>query len=790
MRVLCVVESALFSILKNGLELASLEHAAVWAQASELLLRNNYDFVFVSALAWKGELVQLWPVASQLQLQAVTAVFLDPTLEEKRLLNNHYPQMKCISFGADPAVLLAAIQKEFPQLFVEGVVAKNLVLNLEAYVESDVNHNSQLRISSSLGSREDLSKKARAAFVLDTNTPSLFLDKDGAEAEDRLQNKIVSPSIPSKTSAQQGQDISDLFDAYLQEPRDAYEVDFAQAAPFKPLDNNRWVIHYRLKDCLSGFIEAVKVPRLLMLMSRFKATGVLKLQSQNQTLRLELCDGKLCPTVKDVQVKSALAWADGSFEFDSKAKVAHGTTCVDLEQIVNQGVFSHYPFNVLMLQLGHHMEQYPVQRDQFPLAETVDPSMLWWDHCKGDVKLHDLIKLSGPNIEAVCRDIFFAKISDAIAFSDTPFMGELSIVYDANLGDEEFKPYSRKEESPEEERIYAQLKDLHTQLEAGDIHKVLGVEKACGAKALEEAYYLWIKKYHSDKFAKLQNPKITKLSTDLLMLMNTNYPAVLKREQSAVRGAPHSEVKTVAAPQEAKKSLHEDKKSLHEEEMPQKPVTGQYRSSSRISAIYSAVTKPKSSPAAATPKKTNGVSQSDYVAVASPSVARKLSELIAEQNAPPPIDQNLANQSPQALLQLGRKKLDMKQTAEAVSILNYAASLDPESVEIAANAVWSEYLHKDKSGAECITKLQQLIARHSGPAKTGFWALYYLGNIYFESEQFNEAQLHLESALKINPQHTDAQRLLRLASMRVEKSSEQAKGFFSRLAERLKPKAN
>lgn len=825
MRVLCAVESSLFSILKEGINIENLEFAAQWDQASLALLERDYECVFVSAHHWQQEPTAIWPIASQLRLQNIQGYFVDADTQAVQILANYYPEMVALRFQGDPANLFSQLQNRCPKLFSEHPPQRKLKLDPESYADFDEANNSQIRLSQNLGSNEDLAKRARSASANEADSALLAAPVSTKEHNQSLWQSPLSilhspPPEPSSSlwaaPTSDIQEISDLFAILNQNAGHTHVPSgqtFVESPPWQSPTNNKWIIRHKFEDYLSGNLDRVLLPRLLVLMSRFSVTGVLNVTYEKQSLSLELYQGRLCQTVKDLQILSALSWPRGRFEFSPKAEINLQTTTLDLVAFVRQGILSHYPLNTLMLALSHHLQHFPIQSSLFSVSETMDPSMRWWEQCNGSNKLHDLINVAGQQIEAVCRDIYFAQISDAIAFSPTPFVGDLTILYDTPHTIEFI--HDTEQNDPEKEQVRQKLLGIKELLEQGALHQVLGVERFCGAMELEKAYYQWIKQYHADRFAPLKNKEITRLSNELLVIMNTAFPSALKAEELAqkdIAPALHRPTSSPAATVLSKLSANLNNEATKIARVPSQAAvqsSNQYRPVTKQNGLLRPRSQPSASPGQTTlqtrrphPEEENrlrtpSLSRLTPVApptqsVEKPSTSAKISELLAHNTDPndqtlAPLPDEILNQPPQALLQLGRKKIELRQFDLAFAILQHASQLAPDNNEVLAMATWSEYLYKPHNVEAQIEKLQGLCSSAPG-SKNPFWARYFLGKILFETERFEEATIHLGAAAKMNPQHTDAQRLSRLASARVEKQRELSKSFFAKWVDRIKPK--
>ena len=129
------------------------------------------------------------------------------------------------------------------------------------------------------------------------------------------------------------------------------------------------------------------------------------------------------------------------------------------------------------------------------------------------------------------------------------------------------------------------------------------------------------------------------------------------------------------------------------------------------------------------------------------------------------------------LLARGRMAMKSKRYAEASADLEAAAVADPSLVGASVLAIWAAWLADPGTAVRQIRAFEELGARSDAPAE--LW--HFLGRIYLHIGNEDRGRQSFERALKIDPDHTDTQRQLRLLERRRGgEGTREKKGFWSR----------
>ena len=132
----------------------------------------------------------------------------------------------------------------------------------------------------------------------------------------------------------------------------------------------------------------------------------------------------------------------------------------------------------------------------------------------------------------------------------------------------------------------------------------------------------------------------------------------------------------------------------------------------------------------------------------------------------------------QAEIEFSRGELFLKNRNYAKALECYQKALEgaPNELEYQVMVAWSLFKTDPKRYEESARMLHAVLREKSDMDR----ALYYLGCIFKARNEFDKAESAFKKAVAANPEHIEAQRELRLATMRREKSGGSLKGLFGR----------
>ncbi|MBQ1925261.1 MAG: hypothetical protein II180_03975 [Proteobacteria bacterium] len=634
-------------------------------------------------------------------------------------------------------------------------------------------------------------------------------------------------------------------------------VDGSRKFTSDPNENSRLtadeiVLKRSVRDVMLGNIEFGKLVRIITLIMNLGLTGILEMMNSARCVKLEFRQGKPYISCSESLLAGALCWANGEFNFNSSQMLAANSQTVDIKKLIANAVNEQYPLNSVLRALEKEFNSVVMRTNCF--EEKTHPADIekWWERCDGKCKLSEIMMSAGMSMDAISRDIYRSWLCDEICFLESETSKQVRIEFDtakmrvsgntevvkasnsslgkSSLGDNAGKSHL--------DTIRADLMQAREKFDTMDGYGILGLKPGCGTKALDEAYYAWINRYHTDRFVRFNEPSFIKLANELLMLMNAAYSKLSKRERQggvSSSSASHEGVQRTAHPSGEMPAVAEVSSRI-----------GAGRN--RVNTIHSFdgstgnpefdnLSKELKNMQFCENKSLKQAKDRPRTRIRPASVAVDVDteQLLAEQQAQGPVKRmsdilksrgissgddgdtpvhedalssspNLpkapwmpANTTPEQQFATAKKKLALGLAQEAHASLAWAIEKDPENIEYQAYFAYADFLvtpdNREISLAKVRDIYEQLKASATGMQINAemrsrlFAALYFIGKMELAAERYSEAKDALQQALKFNPNDVDAQRSLRYAAMQLDKQpaadEEKAKGGIMSVIKRL-----
>ena len=833
----------------------------------------NFGCVIASGILIEAleDPLMLWGVASAIRYFNVPAVFVDTSFEAGSLIPRVYPQIKLVSYQGDANQFLLQLRTCAPQLFFDNPrfssshsasanawryqeIARSSELNhaLDGVRQSNVTDDNVHRSAMTgsfgpvssipLGMRQSVQTQSPASIAA-----SGTFRKDGMgpgrvdEEEFDFKLQEISSSGISGISG-----ISDILKAADSDPsgslsqisgsRPRVSRSGEQHAQARRAINNTTSAAYEpdtitvsraIADVQYGTVEFGSLIRIATTMMRLKLTGVMEIQSDTRGLRLEFRRGKPYTTASNQAILSALCWSTGEFNFNASRLLSVNSQPVDLLRLMQSAVREQFPLQPILRILEANHPHFIARSNFFtPVDHAVLTAHLGlYD---GTHTVLDCLKAEPNATEDIAREIYLAYMCDDLCLFDQPVKAPIIIEYEVAepaVSPESLASSQISDAALDNSQINAVRADLmrvRASFDTDDGYKILGLQPGCGVTALDDAYYAWINRYHSDRFVRYNEPSFVKLANELLMLMNSTYSKLAKAERanSGSRiGVGRARLSTINTQRLNNKSGTPKLDSqIPADKIIQRP---HIRTSSAHSADSVAVDLAKSNAqrrnvrtgqqvmtmsemlakrAASTATPEPAAPQAAVDSRVNPQIIRSPSVRTRATNLTPQATSSSIpanNVTPQQHFATAKKKLTLGLAKDALTALNWALQGEPDNIEFQAHKAYAEFLVDGSVRDTSIETIKKIITemrqQHFGEntpeiREMLFYPYYFVGKLQMAAENYPAAKEALAYAAKLNPSDVDTQRSVRYVDMQIEKQEKEVpknRGIFAAFKDRF-----
>ena len=844
MKLLAVVDKSIRSQLENILS-CEADYYDQWNQI-DISGLADYTIVLLSAscLDNTSDMVLICSIASQVRYFGVTGIFIDMPLDASSTVSRLYPQIKLATCRGNLSNLLLQLRTFAPDLFLDNPNYKNNTssasANARRYEESSHKldyESSQKRLRDILGSGVENVMTSAPLGLNHPSKPALASVQPPAQPEKSSSEISVNLDLNDISSVSSISGISGISEIIeldeedqnkqvVSNPPRNHISSMSHQIENRERSSRIITIQRSINDIMLGSIEFGNLIRIIAAISRMKLTGILELQNETRSVRIEYRQGASLTPGNPQLIQSALCWTSGSYNFNSSRMLSINAQSFDLQKIIYKAVHELFLFNPLLRALEKLFKQYVTLTNQFVVEHYPNAAESWWDMCDGTKTLSDIFSAYGASLEPVSRDIYQAWLCDELYFQPESISKPIHIIYEtaqphlSNLDNRAMS--SLGDSNPGESQLNIIRKDLkrvRASFDTDDGYTILGLKPGCGSKALDAAYYAWINRYHSDRFVRYKDPAFVKLANELVMLMNNAYAKLSKVERmnsSSVHSAINRTLEDASG--SARIGLGRARLSTLSTEVPENdPILGDihgnsqpsrspHRASIRPASIImsrAAVEQPQPQPQA-TPAKRSNLNNTDngnnQVLKMSDVIASRQTEVqkITEPSQHPSTDrynQRLeqaqvvspsavpeppANVTPEQHFMTAKKKISLGLGKDALLAINWALKSDPENLDYNIHRAYAEFLVSPEKRDQCMEQLKTMTTTlrtevhatlsNSEANRLRLFAPYYFtAKIQIAAGQYTEAAENLQYASRLNPTDVDTQRCLRYVTMQLEK---------------------
>ena len=606
------------------------------------------------------------------------------------------------------------------------------------------------------------------------------------------------------------------------------------------------VVHRTLSEVTSGAVEFGTLIRVVHTLTQLRQTGTLEAVNDTRVVKLEFRNGKTFSSQSAGLILSALNWTAGDYTFNSSQMLSATAKPLDIYQLVGQAVHEQLPLNPILRALEQEFNSYIALTTSFNPSNHANGVSRWWLRCDGSCQLSEIMMASAAEMESISRDIYQAWLCDELCFLKNATTQRVRVEYDAKpvrAGVDVRSEMNKTLDSADNSHlngIRLELQKVRASFDTEDGYTILGLRPGCGMKALDDAYYAWINRYHTDRFVRFKDPSFIKIANELLVLMNSTYTKLAKVERNGVA--------TTRATEEARRRIQQQNdpsgipnvssrigagraristitsynEKVSNEQL--RSISSELRSIEQVRADNHAKRPPIRPASISTlndgPAFGAGTQQSAYLKM-SDVLARKRAQTqellerrraqsreLNDRRAPEsrldaapakPHTWAAASVTPAQHFQTAKKKLTLGLAQEALTSLQCAVDAEPENQEYQVYHAYASFLVEPHKREECLQRIvkvyeeikgQYATLRGATPEEKAFLfaPCYFIAKIYIASEKYEEASEFLKLAAKINPSDIDTQRCIRYIAMQSEKKAQEQqkpKGLFSMFKERF-----
>lgn len=891
MKLLAVVDEKLKYVLEHNLG-CEIEFYPSWDEVDASHFPGYGYVIAMGRLVENPDTpIALCGAASEIRFFGIPVVFVDVSFEAGNLIPRVYPQIKLLSYQGDPAQFIIQLKTTVPELFYENPSFRkstsSAIANAWRHEEQSARANSLSHLEELSGPRtssHDIENKAGSVSVRNFALSSIplgmkstsklpdvnkheFSDSSGSFRKSGMGDGRLTAGSSSGIElvlADVSSDISNVVNS-----DEVKEINEALRSPFdtplssgnnaaihssnphssnsqliklnenSQLINNEIILKRSTKDILLGTVEPGILCRVIQTLVRIGSTGVLEVVNESRSVKFEFRSGTVSSTSPETLLVGVLGWNSGSFNFNSSQMLSSNAQPVNIENLFSVAVNEILTLNTILRALETEFNNYIGLTNFFSMStHFLNTNEQWWQKCNGSVKLSEVMMSCGVDMDIVSRDIYKAWLCDEICFMKEPITKTVKIEYEklrirASNRDQSSLSNLNLDNSSDSSHlniIRAELQRVRSSFDTDDGYSILGVKPGCGTKALDDAYYAWINRYHSDRFVRFKDASFIRLANELVMLMNGTYAKLSKNECKGFGTA-----RTLAAQQSAANNINETGYSstrigpgrartntLMDDNSHSKSKFGdafdELNEKSRLSENKAQrdVIRPATisssnnvDPAAIKNRQPSGqfVKMSDVLArrkASAQSLQVTAQDEVSVHNSSPSLPaQSWASSSvtPEQHFLTAKKKLTLGLAQEAVASLGWALEVEPDNPDYNIYHAYACFLVDPSRREEVMQRIQQYSdILHASYSKSQYLSPedserlfaphYFIGKIAIAGEAYQAALEALQIAVKFNPSDVDTQRSLRYVTMQLEKLNDQKKSRASRLFSQFKDKFN
>lgn len=568
----------------------------------------------------------------------------------------------------------------------------------------------------------------------------------------------------------------------------------------------------------AGNLAEVLLPRLLYFLAVQRRTGHLLVQNDAQSLKISVQDGGLVRRSGEERILSSLqaafSWTQGTYRFEWEQ--IEGGQLVPLLDFIYEGISQYTSFNELLLRFVKYQSNYPAYTSLFlgrykllsKLGNVCDVAQM----CRGQATLGELLKRASGHYDTFAPALAFCFHTDAVGVLEKPGRAPIGITYSLQsrmtsvqtaeaqrpallgktmMGFKSVQPTQAQimRMSAEQYGLLAAFEKAQSDLLEVDPYDAFSLVPGCGRNAVRLAFKGFQSLIPDLSDERIPTPlRVTQrlvagaIQDAYLLLMaeeKVDEPTALAQNASLPQSEFAQHLKTLpelfdamfASLPEPENTLQELDIPLLEAELIGTPV-----------ASPTPRTTPPPRPARTSPPPRPRASAPSLRATPStrpkdkrPSVVRA-SAVVPEpaqpvEEEPPPQPQHSAEDH----FKMGMRHLDAQRFEQAHEQFRAALKADSDNGLYLAYETWTSFLLNPTAKANATRKLQKAKRMDGGLEM----AIYFLGSIALQRNEFDEARRHFKRVLKQNPDNYEAQQKLRLVKMREAKKEKG--GLFSKL---------
>lgn len=603
-------------------------------------------------------------------------------------------------------------------------------------------------------------------------------------------------------------------------------------------DNNYVVVQRTPSDALMGKLEFGTLMRVVIILMRLGRTGVLEVKNESRRIHIEYKNGKTYSNSQLSLIESAFMWETGDFNFNEMALLSRDCSPIDVDDIITRVVHKQLSLNQILRTLGFELRHFILVTDCFKEDNHKIASYPWWEACIGSTHLNDVMGSGHMPMDVLARDIYRAWVCDEITFTDAASDRPAKVVYVSNprVNQHDKREKSRLSlEASNDSHLRAireELLRVKNKFECSDGYTILGLKQGCGTKALDDAYYAWINRYHTDRYVRYKDPTLVQLANDLVMMMNNIYPRLSKSERIGVATAQRNTVQVQpATPIDSGlgnprigssrhrlstldiSSSNHDKLNQVSRELKSLQATEKETIKQSGQRVY---IRPASGTNNASVPRNMRTPRTDQQRPVKRSISESLSDRqgqsqlrnlkparMASVGDRPPSSGSISIRpvqpvtTPDQYFQTGRKKLLLDLIPEAIEAFQMAVRGEPTNREYVVNFIYAKALQIPQKREVALEKIREYFmeAEHEyattpedrAVAQFMFTLYYYCGKIEILLDKYEEAKEDFTKASKVNPADIDTQRCLRFIQQHLGKQqvAKPKEGFINRLKDSL-----
>ncbi len=599
-----------------------------------------------------------------------------------------------------------------------------------------------------------------------------------------------------------------------------------------------------------GDLSTVWLSRLLYSLYVRAFTGTLKLRTGQREQIFTFKSGQAGAVHGEgpENLLSAFAWDKGQCEVAEGPVPSTFTPFAPMLRLIYEGVLRHLSLNRAAERLTGFEGKYPVSTEFFGDRKNELASLTtlvrFCQNCKGSKTWSQIISVTWDDIQEALKVACYALDTDLVVMADAPMDRPATVKYSTrstfnvrqslSLSTSSVKA---KAEGPDQEAIKALVSKLRERLDfygSTDAYELFGLHPECGAAMVRDRYYKMVKDHHPDVVGGNISPEVKALAELLFIHVKDAYVELLSLEKDSTGGQAakdgpserHTSSVRRSAPSGARKAAEAQVARLtnsrsiktspnsrpaatsenSEREKPARRPSGDAPIRKKTSSGFRKPTTgdqpvPTVKPADLPPgprRRTTDTARATSVPLpsgyktqppaAQPPVAHPAPATAPtgeqRKNLQERINQNIP---PDVHFKNGEKLMKTGQYDKAREAFKQATRLERENPVYRAHYAWAT-LMVTPSEVNRVKEILQECLKMSGRAVE---ANLFLARIYKRDGEINRAIKFYEAAVAEDRSCVEAQRELRLHSMRKESAPEEdtkerAESFFGKLFQKKK----